>query len=333
MERPASVDTVRDDEIDLRDLILPLIENWHRIVAAVIAAAVLAGAASFLVAPTYESEIRLRIVQLTGFSNIGWTDPPATSYEGLAQAPGLKAAVAEQVGGEIEDPLSWFDDAVDVTVDPGAGVITITTRADSPERARDIARIVAAELIARSQASNVEVLRQAIGAEIARLEDLAQAVEQQLARTEPRIWVQEALTDEVGRLSLLLQQQGASAGDVARALEETGAVVLVRQAVNPVWEALTQQLADLRSRRDYLAQQLDRLNAADAEQAYSSLVQLHDATLPRDPVSPRKLLNVVVGGMLGGMLAVFWVFFRRMWTSIVAPEAVAPGTKHAAPHR
>ncbi|HEX6989222.1 MAG TPA: Wzz/FepE/Etk N-terminal domain-containing protein, partial [Bacillota bacterium] len=183
-----------DDEIDLRDLILPLIENWRRIAAAVVAAALLAGGVSFFLTPTYESEIRLRIVPLRGIPDVGWSEPPAATYEAMAEAPGLQAAVAREFDPSIENPLAWFDRAVDVTVDKDAGIVTLTTRADTPAGARNLALAVADAMIARSRTANLEALRQLVELELAQVRVQAQTVEQELARTDPYIWVQEALT-------------------------------------------------------------------------------------------------------------------------------------------
>jgi uncharacterized protein involved in exopolysaccharide biosynthesis len=40
---------------------------------------------------------------------------------------------------------------------------------------------------------------------------------------------------------------------------------------------------------------------------------LQNAPLPEEPVSPRKMLNMAVAGVLGLMVSVFLVFFLEFW--------------------
>ncbi len=98
-------------------------------------------------------------------------------------------------------------------------------------------------------------------------------------------------------------------------VQDMGSRVIQVPELNPLyqrlssrWDQLSAQVTLLKAEKDYLNQGL----LADAEDLYIILQKAH---LPDEPVSPRKLLNVAVAGILGLMISVFLVFFKKYWNN------------------
>ncbi|MCX7856097.1 MAG: hypothetical protein N2556_09060, partial [Anaerolineae bacterium] len=100
---------------------------------------------------------------------------------------------------------------------------------------------------------------------------------------------------------------------------------------------LQQELQELRTERDQLtrardvaretymtlARKVEEARIA-AEDASTGEVRLASQALPPEkPVSPRKLLNTAVAGVLGLMLAVFGAFMTEWWRGGAGARAAA----------
>ncbi len=127
-----------------------------------------------------------------------------------------------------------------------------------------------------------------------------------------------------------LPEQIAFLDDLVRVLEAKSAEIERRLAeLEPQILALQQELQEIRTEEDRLTRARDvaretymtlarkveeaRIAAEDASTGEVRLASR--AAVPEKPISPRKLLNTAVAGMLGLMLAVFGAFVVEWWRS------------------
>ena len=63
-----------------------------------------------------------------------------------------------------------------------------------------------------------------------------------------------------------------------------------------------------------LLNKIEATRIAEASKiAENSIVVISDAFEPTIPTGPNNMLNVAIGIVLGGMISVFFVFFRSYW--------------------
>ena len=148
------------------------------------------------------------------------------------------------------------------------------------------------------------------------------------SETRPSLWLQ---VSDVALLS-----SGRTAGELAVFLDGLVATLKARgeeieaqvAALEPQILALQQQLQEAQTEEDRLTRARDVSRetyltlARKAEEVHiasedtSGGVRLASrAAVPEEPVSPRKLLNTAVAGMLGLMVGVFGVFAAEWWNA------------------
>ncbi|HDN80326.1 MAG TPA: hypothetical protein ENG33_07685, partial [Chloroflexi bacterium] len=87
-------------------------------------------------------------------------------------------------------------------------------------------------------------------------------------------------------------------------------------------KVIEQQLVNLRDMRTRLLTSLYDIQLAEAQHT-ELITQLEKADVPDKPVRPRKLMNALIAGVLGGMLAVMGAFATEyLDTTIKSPEQI-----------
>ncbi|MCS7287076.1 MAG: polysaccharide biosynthesis tyrosine autokinase [Anaerolineae bacterium] len=146
------------------------------------------------------------------------------------------------------------------------------------------------------------------------------------ANTLAQVFVEERAKSQAERFNTLkasLEAQLAKIEeDITRISEQRGKVQDPEDARN-----LDQQLISLRDMRTRLLASLYEIQLSEAQ--YTDLITIVErAEVPERPVRPRKLLNTVLAGILGGMLAIMVAFLLEyLDTSIKNPEQIEALTK------
>lgn len=146
------------------------------------------------------------------------------------------------------------------------------------------------------------------------------------ANTLAEVFVEERAKSQAERFNTLKTSLEAQ---LARIEEDITRISERRSEVQDPEDAriLDQQLISLRDMRTRLLASLYEIQLSEAQ--YTDLITIVErAEVPERPVKPRKLLNTVLAGVLGGMLAIIVAFLvEYLDTSIKNPEQIEALTR------
>lgn len=130
--------------------------------------------------------------------------------------------------------------------------------------------------------------------------------------------IEKAVTSLRDALRISEDQTRKQVEDIEARLEELNKVM-------SQYEVLESQVKRKANAVDYYAEKLEEAVVADATQAYEigSVKVISEPTLPIDPVSPRRLFNLLlalIGGIIGGIGLAF--FFEYLDHGVKTPEDV-----------
>lgn len=290
-----------DDEIDLADLIVPLIRGWRTIAGLTLVSMLIAAALSlWVIPPAYEADALLTArteVTLGGQALPFTLTLPSPGLDALAEVATrteILGPVAERhaVAGGVET----LREMIEARADSRTGLLRITVEAGTAEQAQELANHVAAAL----SAWTVEVNRREAVRRLA-------AMEAQLARDV------EALEAERNRTPMKLEGV-LVAGSPNEPLSQ----------LNPTWRDLSDRLALARAQLQAARGLRHELESGsnlseDVADQLAGAITTAPADLPEDPTWPRTALNAAVSGMLGFMFSIFGVLGGKVWREQVVP--------------
>jgi hypothetical protein len=96
-------------------------------------------------------------------------------------------------------------------------------------------------------------------------------------------------------------------------VKERGGQVILIPEVNPMYEKLSARWDEVNNTVTQLKADKEYLEEGLKTGGKGLFIILQNAPLPEEPVSPRKMLNMAVAGVLGLMVSVFLVFFLEFW--------------------
>ena len=128
-----TVNHYEDDEISLLDILVTLAESWKLLVFGPLAAAVLAGALSFLLPKTFESTaiVRLTEAELALLNTAPVLDPLVEKFGLLSEFDGAQ-----------EDARQYLTKKIVGKFDKKSNLAIITAAANAPERAQEMCKAV-----------------------------------------------------------------------------------------------------------------------------------------------------------------------------------------------
>jgi capsular polysaccharide biosynthesis protein len=208
------------------------------------------------------------------------------NYDEMLKSPDRIEKVFKQLQlGNKGYTLNAFEKAINTKVDDKANQIELTVSWTDAGQAREIAN----ELGRGSVSDFGKRFLADREREISNAEKMLQDMEKEMAGT-----------------SKLLDMPGESG---------QGQVVQIPQ-VNPLydklssrWDEVNYSLTQLKSERDYWEEEIK----AGGNGLY---IMLQLAPAPDKPVSPRKMLDMAVAGVLGMMVSIFLVFFLEFWRNM-----------------
>ena len=142
-----TVSHYEDDEISLLDILVTMAESWKLLVFGPVAAAVLAGALSFLLPKTFES---VAIVRLTEEDVALLHAAPV--LDPLIEQFGLLA----KAGGIVDDARQGLKQRVLFAYDKKTKLTTISTKAETPDQAQALGGSAIAALLKELQVKGQE---------------------------------------------------------------------------------------------------------------------------------------------------------------------------------
>jgi len=267
-----------------RDRLLHALRRWAGLV---VAATLLAGATalvvSLIVPREYEATAQLYLAPASNptvsLQDIGLGQTLATSYVELAKSEVVLTPAMQQVGWPGD--LKSFRDKLNVSQLRNTSIITVSFKGPDPELAARTANAVADTFI--TQTKDLQASLQ--GSTASELDQQIRSVQSDITSLDQQI---ASLRAEMSASP----RPGATASPRADLQGQINALDASRQTKQ-------QTLAQLLKTRDDM-----RLAQARAETTVSLW---QPATAPEEPVSPRPLLNTVLGALAGGLVALLGV--------------------------
>jgi len=270
-----------EEEINLRELIEVLLQGKWIIAGISFIAILVAGIFSFgVLDETYEA----RAVIMFDNKFINDQGLSLETYKELVTTHSRVQGVFDKQGFDsAEFKLESFKKSIKTELNKDASLINITVTNKDPELAQKIANDLGV--------SSVNDFRRRL------IDDK----EREIEKAEKMLVEVEAELEKTPRLLGTFEVQA------------TSSQIIQVPELNPLydrlatrWDNVNSEVTTLKAEKDYLAAGLE----TGGKGLYIMFQQAH---LPETPVSPRKMLNVAVAGVLGFMVSVFAVFFMEFW--------------------
>lgn len=281
-----------EEEINLRELIEVLLQGKWIIIGISFIAVLVAGVFSFVVLPEkYEA----RAVIMFDNKFINEQGLSLDSYRELVTAHSRVQGVYDKLELESKDyMLESLKKSIKTEIDKNASLISITVNDKDPAMAQQIANTLGV--------SSVNDFRRRLiddkDREIAKAEKMLVEVEEELEKT-PRL---------LGTFEV----------------QATSTQVIQVPQLNPLYDRLSTRWDDVNSSVTRLKAEKEYLEAGLETGGKGLYIMLQQAHVPEEPVSPRKMLNMAVAGVLGLMVSVFLVFFMEFWR-----KSAKDGARHS----
>ncbi|MED4351117.1 Wzz/FepE/Etk N-terminal domain-containing protein [Schinkia azotoformans] len=311
-------------EISLREIIETLLEGKWLIAGITAAMMIISGVLSFFImAPTYEAEATIMVNQIQenepGFLDAYVNEMVSpTIYAERLMAPALIKRVIEDEGLTTTGwTAAELRRALQIKADKETGLVNIKLEGNNPNEVSDIVNSV----VKHSTAYTGERISEKIKA----LQDEYKA---QMQTEQQKL--NEAI-DEYNRLkagsglpSLVLFEESVSEGSqfVIQAnkeiLDELQHIDKAKHVEFQQISAKIKKLTELYNSYNTKYEEARSISAFGL--AKNKINPIVEAVPPINPVSPKKMLNIAIGTVVGLMLGVFAAFFRAYWRNSAAVE-------------
>ncbi len=310
------------DELELRDLIRIIFKNKYLIIGITLGCLVVAGAISFILQPVFESSLILEIGQIylspqPGILEARYIEDPEAVAKILI-GPGVLDEVRRELNLAVR--LRKLRNRIEVMSYAEGNkeplpVLEIFSQGKSPRETVEILNTLAGIIIKRHLAK-YSAYQQTLEERITFSRDKIAGIRniiaaQNLTQAEAQRYIAkgEASADEFSRE---LGQLDSTAPNPVDMLYLQGTALTEKQNIT--------LLASFKARIDVQIGQ-DQKEVADTEMEIVSLENLKEfstptrivspAVLPEQPISPKKLLMMVIAGFLGFAGAILFIFFRE----------------------
>lgn len=332
-----------EDEISLKELIEILLGGWKTIVAFVVVGGLLAGVYSFVIAkPVYETEVDLFMnIPEAVATEVGTYQYPSSNEKDYFDLFTNEKIVNQTIKEyELESDYNGFAKRLNVSQDKDLSVIQVTYRGGNPE---EIAKILDGHISNfrsymqysfKTDAIEKFLIQDKVTLTLKEknMESVKAKLleaEAQLKEQSPFITLQKALTSNPEVAAQYARERGISVSELSNHM-------LVEEIVNPLYTQAEKLVSDYKHNVSSLEIEMKQIQERvelleDAKGKFSEetmfeessddflsvlelpIKQLASANVPLSRVSPRRTLNVAIGIVLSGMIAVFVVFFKAYW--------------------
>jgi capsular exopolysaccharide synthesis family protein len=275
---------------DLRHY-MSLILQWGWLLVLV---TVLTGGAAYVVSmrmlPVYSASTTLLIneapaTRFTDYNSVLTSERLAKTYaEMLTKQPVLQGVI-DSLGLDMD--ATELRKVVDVQFIRDTQLIVVRVEDTHPLRAANIANAIAVQFAEENQA--MQASRYAASKE---------SLSKQLSE----------MDQQISRASVALQSLSDTSADTDMKSE---------------YDRLTAELSQYRQTYAYLLQSFEQVRLAEA-QSTSTVVQVEAATMPQVPIRPRPLMNTILFGMIGLLLAMGVVYLiETLDDTVRSPDEAA----------
>ncbi len=224
-----TVSHYEDDEISLLDILVTMAESWKLLVFGPVAAAVLAGALSFLLPKTFES---VAIVRLTEEDVALLHAAPV--LDPLIEQFGLLA----KAGGIVDDARQGLKQRVLFAYDKKTKLTTISTKAETPDQAQALGGSAIAALLKELQVKGQEkaLLQKTIAINeraIETAEDAIESIQRSLKKGVLSDQAQESAVKNLAAINSDIAKRKQENETLRQKLEIKGVEIFVQQPSLP----------------------------------------------------------------------------------------------------
>jgi succinoglycan biosynthesis transport protein ExoP len=212
--------------------------------------------------------------------------------------------------------INTLREKIDTEIIKDTNLIRIKATDKDPKLAADITNTVTSEFVTFMSNQSKEQLKREYNYEIERIDEeivLNQAnlnkIKEELANTPEILVTNKSLSEEAYLHSVVSDRDNGSNA-------ETGSIQLRDEQLNPLYISLQQsesntnlEISKLQNKKVEIEQKIleNRLIVKEDLSVVSPAIE------PEEPVGPRKLLNVAIAGVVGGMISLFIVFLMAYW--------------------
>lgn len=310
------------DEISLREIIETVWKGkWIIILVTAIAVAISGIVSFFIMDPVYEARSTVMI-------NIIESDEQHSlqAYKEQVANHAIMSRTISNLNLHDQDiTISKLRNKISAEIVKDTNLIRIIASDKDPILVANITNAVTNEFVAFMSNQSKEQLKKDLEFSIEKIneaiklneEDLKD-VQNELANT-PEILVTNKSLSEDAYLHSVISDRDITSN------AEAGSIQLKNEQVNPLHISLQNKKSDLKLEISKLENRKeDNQQKINDNQLIvkDSLLVVSQAIEPEIPVGPRKMLNVAIAGVVGGMISLFIVFLMEYWRTSATNSSV-----------
>lgn len=341
MDENQYIEQRTDEEIDLRELFLVIWKKKLFIISITLIATILAGIISvFVLSPVYHSRLNIIInMPETYHTKYGDYILPITSndqYVRLITSSDIMARTIDDMGYDSDNTIEAIRERITVDI-PDAkpntiqNSFTVKVAADNPAEAKKLAQTLFDNYI---KFLDLMVVEGALDSYINRFNVELSSLEVSLTSTKEILAKNEALLASTPQTI----NQKAALDEISNS-NNTNDYIILENVINPNYTKIeediiankqlidnientmrvyNEHLTELNLIKDDIASYQEDGNFAVIEEKIVSVTKTN-VYLPSEPIepsqktSPSNVKNVLIGAVLGGMIAVFITLIREYW--------------------
>lgn len=332
---------IREDEIDLRELFMVIWKKKVAIICITLIAAILAGLVSvFLITPVYHSRLRIIInMPETYHTKYGdYTMPITTNdqYINLITSNEILLHTIEDMGYDEDTNIESIRDRITIELSETKtntvqNTFYVKVAADNPTEAQKLAQTLFDNYV---EFLDVLIIEGALDSYINIYSVALTTQEVSLTSTKEILAKNEVLLEQTPQT---INQKEAM--QEIKDSSSTSDYIILENIINPNYTKIENDIIvnkqsinsienSMRINSEYLAELDELQNRVDSYKKSGDISKLDtdfvkvtktNIYLPSEPVipsnktSPSNAKNVIIGAILGGMLAVFVVLIREYW--------------------
>lgn len=321
-----------DDEISLKELITAILAGWKMIVAITVIATLLGGIYAFVISDTvYESHQRgiISIPESTSTHFGTYVYPSTNKLDYLEQMTSDETllTVINQLG--LETSLNSFRSSISVSTEKDRNTFEVTLKAPTAQEAQIQLNALtttyydaimqdykekARAFFMRDYYVQINRTTESLKVEKEKLSNYETVIE----TVEPTISLQKLVLSNPTLAAEMARERGAT-------IETLTGEMMLEEVVNPNYYDLEKVIleqkkiiADIETTLNHIKDQYTLLESNHLEEGMleimrSKIVFSGSASLPENPIAPRKIFILAISIVLGLMLGVFVALFQSYW--------------------
>ncbi|WNQ10431.1 Wzz/FepE/Etk N-terminal domain-containing protein [Paenibacillus aurantius] len=320
------------EEIRLRDLIFLIVTNLKAVLLVTFLIMLIAALyLIFLIKPTYRTESLVIVNQMNEDQNTKSRDLSPLA-EQVRSDSGLSKIINYLKLDSNKYSINTIRQALSITTEKDAGLISITAKGENPEFAKNLANTVAIEIGKNIEISDRMDLIVSYNKQTLELQDKIKMEESQiqeanqlLQTTPEKLVTKKSLLDDPMLYSIVNNMKNQKTDQsFEMTSEEVNTVFLeIKTKAAEASLELSKLQAQLKSLTDKMVENQKFINEIDKNSSTEENIQkintnykaviFNPAIAPREPISVNKKLIVILSGFFTFIFSITFVFLKEFW--------------------